>query len=348
VPPPAAAPFRSNAASDRERMVAREIDGMRTQGFQQSTKPQAMAGVALMLALEAFGIFSRRQARTHDVARQQSLAAPRTRRNWLRLFLRVAHYILLEKNFTFIAAGAAFKAFLAIPATVAVLASLSLLIFGPVDVERVMQPIENLVPPYFIRLLSAPHSQQTLGIGLLIGLIIDLWSVHSGSSCMFTALSLTYGEKGKRSFFSRQAAVLVLAAITVPFMLVSLLLLLVLPSVLEAVPLSPVARTALSIVRWPILMGLFVTMLAAVYSYAPHNTEQRWRWMSWGAVVATAVWTAGSAMFSVFVTEFVPYDPTYGALGSVIGLLAWLNFTAVIILMGAKIDAEIEREQQAG
>ena len=321
---------------------------MRSEGLQPSAKSNALAGIALMLALEGFGIVERRRARAQDIARQRSPAPPRRKRSWLRLSLRIARAVLFEKNLTFVAAGAAFNAFLAIIATFAVLTSLSLLIFDPVDVERAVQAVENVVPPYVIRLLSAPHSQQTLGIGLLITLIVDLWSVHSGSSCMLTALSLSFGNKSKRSFIGHQLAGLALAAITVPFMLVSLLLILVLPSVLEAVPLSPLARTAISAARWPILMGLFLTMLATVYRYAPHRSEQTWRWLSWGTVIAMVLWTAGSAVFSVFVTEFVPYDPTYGALGTIMALLAWLNFTAVTILLGAEIDTEIEWADQFG
>jgi membrane protein len=277
---------------------------------------------------------------------QRSPAGPSTKRNWGKLFLRVVRDVR-QNNLTFVSAGAAFNAFLAIPATLAVLASLSLLIVDPIDVQRSMQPVEHLAPPYVIRLLSAPHSRQTLGIGLLASVAIDLGSVLFGSSCMLTALSVVSGEKGKRGFINRQVAVLVMATITAPFVLVSLLLILALPSVLEVVPLSPLASTAISVGRWPILMGLFLTVRAAGNRYAPHRVEQRWRWGSWGALVSMLLWIAGSIAFSVFVTGFVPSDPTYGALGSFMGLLAWLDFTALMILLGAQIDAEIERDRFA-
>jgi membrane protein len=270
---------------------------------------------------------------------------PNTKRNWQKFFLRVARGIS-QKNLTLIAAGAAFNAFLAIPATLAVLASLSLLIFDPLDVQRSVRPVAYLVPSYVIKLLSSPHSRQALGIGLLVSVIVDLKSVLSGGSCMLTALG--FGEKSKRGFINRLVAVLVLAAVTVPFVLVSLLLILVLPSVLEVLPLSPLAKTDISVVRWPILMGLFMIVLAAVYRYAPQRMEQHWRWTSRGAVVAMVLWIAGSIGFSAFETDFVPHDPTYGALGSIMGLLAWIYFTAFTILLGAQIDAEVERERQVG
>jgi membrane protein len=320
---------------------------MRTDALQTATKPKPTVGAALALALMAYGILAKRRAVDQNIAQPPSAARSRTRRNWRELLLRVARD-MSQKNLTFIAAGAAFNAFLAIPATLAVLASLSLLIFDPLDVQQSVRPVEHLVPSYVIRLLSSPHSRQALGIGLLISVILDLKSVLSGSSCMLTALGFVYGEKSKRGFIDRQVAVLVSAAITAPFVLVSLLLILVLPSVLEVVPLSPLAKTAISVGRWPILMGLFVAVRAAGYRYAPQRIEQPWRWTSWGSVAAMVLWVAGSIGFSVFVTDFVPHDPTYGALGSIMGLLAWLNFTALTILLGAQIDAEIEREHQVG
>jgi membrane protein len=265
------------------------------------------------------------------------------KRDWRKILVRVARDTS-QKHLTFVAAGAAFYAFLTIPAALAVLASLSLLIFDPGTVQRGIRPVEQMVPPYVIRLLSDPHSRQTLSLGLLFSLIIDLGSVHSGSSCMLTALTLVDGKGVKRSFISRQLTVLVLAAVTVPFMLLSLILILVLPEMIDLVPFSPLVKTAILVVRWPILMALFMTVLAAVYRYAPHRTEQCWRWMSWGSVLAMASWIVGSAVFSVFVVDFVSYDPTYGMLGLIIALLAWLNFTALTILLGAQIDAEIERE----
>lgn len=315
---------------------------MLTGEFRPSTKPKVMVGAALALALTAYGIGTERRSRTQGGEPRSSPAESGAKRTWRELFLRVARDVS-QKNLTFIAAGAAFNAFLAIPSTLAVLASLSLLIFNPLDVQRSVWPVEHLVPSYVMTLLSSPHSLQTLGIGLLVSVSVDLWTVLSGSSCMLAALGLIYGEKSKRSFINRQVAVVLLSAIMAPFVLVSLLLILVLPSVLDALPLSPLARVAISVGRWPILMGLFFAVRAASYRYVPYR--RRRRLTSWGSVIAMVLWIAGSIVFSVFVAEFVPYDPSYGALGSIMGLLAWLNFSAVIVLLGAQIDAEIERDR---
>lgn len=317
-------------------------------GPHSANKPTVMAGAALALALTGYGILEKRRIGRRPTVEENAPTLPSEipKRDWWNLSRSVAGNIS-QKHLSFIAAGAAFYAFLAIPAGLAVLASLALLVFDTSVVHRFIQPVEQMVPPYVIRLLSDPHSRQTLGIGLVLTLAIDFWSVLSGSSCMLTALRLVYGERSKPSFINRQMIILVLAAITVPFALVSLALIVVLPAIIDLVPLSEFAKPTILLVRWPILVVLFMTVLAAIYRYAPHRAAQRWQWVSWGAVVATALWIGGSAVFSFYVREFVPYDQSYGALGSIISLLAWLNFTAFIILLGAQINAEIEQQQSA-
>jgi len=311
----------------------------------RSTEPRAKTGAALALALMAYGILAKRLARRAPLAQGKpaSRPGPDAKPSWLKIAQGVRQDIA-QKHLSFVAAGAAFHAFVAVPAALALFASLSLLLFDTSAVQRALRPVEPMVPYYVMQLLSDPHSRQTLGLGLLISLLIDVWSVLSGSSCMLTALTMVSGRTSKRSFLERHATILTLAAITVPFMLVSLILIGVLPAVRHRLPLSPYVLTAMSLLRWPILMALFMTVLAASYRYAAHGAEQRWRWMSWGALVAVILWMAGSAVFSAFVATFVPYDRSYGVLGAIIALLTWLNLTAFTVLLGAQINAEIERE----
>ena len=85
-------------------------------------------------------------------------------------------------------------------------------------------------------------------------------------------------------------------------------------------------------------------MLAVVYRYAPSRDRPRWRWVSWGAVAATALWIIGSIAFSIYVRNFGSYDATYGSLGAVIILLLWLWLSAFIVLLGAELNWEMEHQ----
>lgn len=311
-------------------------------------RPRVMLGAALALALTAYGVVAKRRVPARPAVQEDSSArsdaAPKT--EWRTIPGRVAREIA-QKHVTFVAAGAAFYAFLAIPAALGVLGSLALLIFDPESVQRAIRPVAHMVPAYVLTLLSDPHSRQVLGVGLLFSLAADVWAVLSGSACMLTALQLVHGDTSKRGFIDRQITLLVLAAIMVPFILLSLLLLAVLPAVIDLVALSPWLKTTISVGRWPILMALFVAVLAAVYGNASHRAARHWQWTSWGVIVAMLLWLAGSAIFSAYIRYFVAHDPSYGALASILGLLAWLDFTAFTVLLGAQINAAIDGQTLA-
>jgi membrane protein len=84
--------------------------------------------------------------------------------------------------------------------------------------------------------------------------------------------------------------------------------------------------------------------LATLYRYAPSRAEAEWRWASWGAGAATALWIVGSALFSIYVGEFASYNKTYGSLGAVVVLMMWLYVSAFAVLLGAELNSELEHQ----
>jgi membrane protein len=128
------------------------------------------------------------------------------------------------------------------------------------------------------------------------------------------------------------------------FGIAALALVAVLPAALALLPVSDAWSDVLGFVRWPILAGIVTLALAIVYRYAPNRAEPKWQWISWGSVAATALWILGSLAFTTYVSKVGSYDKTYGSLGAVIILLLWLYLTAYVILAGAELNAEIERQ----
>ena len=96
--------------------------------------------------------------------------------------------------------------------------------------------------------------------------------------------------------------------------------------------------------RWPILFALVTTALAVLYKYGPSRTEPRWRWITWGSVSAAIVWLAASVLFSWYVASFGSYNKTYGSLGAVIGFMTWIWISIIVVLVGAKLNAEMEHQ----
>jgi membrane protein len=105
-----------------------------------------------------------------------------------------------------------------------------------------------------------------------------------------------------------------------------------------------VARTVAMIVRWPVAAVLVMAALAVLYRYAGDRDRPRWNWVSPGAVVATVVWVAASIGFSFYVSNFGSYGETYGSLAGVVVLLLWFWITALVVLLGAEINAEAEAQ----
>ncbi len=97
----------------------------------------------------------------------------------------------------------------------------------------------------------------------------------------------------------------------------------------------------LKLVRWPVLVVLVALALAVVYQYALSRNAARWRWVSWGSAFATVAWLAASVLFSWYVANFGSYNKTYGSLGAVIGFMTWMWVSIIVVLVGAKLDAEI-------
>ena len=66
--------------------------------------------------------------------------------------------------------------------------------------------------------------------------------------------------------------------------------------------------------------------------------------MSPGAVFAVVVWVIASVGFSLYTSNFGQYTETYGALGAVVVVMLWLYITAYVVIVGAEINAELERQ----
>ena len=131
---------------------------------------------------------------------------------------------------------------------------------------------------------------------------------------------------------------------TVVFAVIALAMIALLPAVIDLLPLGSLGKTIASVMRWPILIVLVMATLAAIYRFAPSRDEPKWRWVSWGAAIATLLWIVGSALFSVYVAKFASYDKSYGSLGAVVVLLMWLYLSAFAVLLGAELNAEIEHQ----
>lgn len=253
-------------------------------------------------------------------------------------------------NVPVLAGGVAFFAFLALfPALIAAL-TLYGLVADPAEAARQVQDLAAALPeaarPILVDQLAAVTSASNgaLGVGLVVALVAALWSASGGTMNLIKATNVAYDEDETRGFLKLRGLALGLTLAAVVFVLITIALVAVVPAVFDALGLGGAGLVIAQIVRWVLLVGLVVAALAVVYRVAPDRDAPQMRWVSTGAIVATVLWVAGSVVFSLYVDNFGKYNKTYGALAGVVVLMLWLYLTSFVVLLGAEINAESERQ----
>ena len=271
------------------------------------------------------------------------------RKGWKDILLRVKKE-QSEDNISIIAAGVAFYGLLAIFPALAALVSIYGLVTEPAEVQRQLGALSSFLPREALEIMNyqlsriASQSGGALSIGLIVGILISIWSASKGMKALMTALNVVYDEEEKRGFFKLNSAALVLTFVGILFVIISLLLIAVLPALFGTLGLPDVIQRLLSLGRWPLLAAFVMFGLAALYRYAPSRDKPRWEWISWGAVSATLLWIAASVLFSLYAANFGNYNKTYGSVGAIIILLTWFYLTAYIVLLGGELNAEMEHQ----
>jgi membrane protein len=270
-------------------------------------------------------------------------------RGWFAVLKRVKAEVK-EDNVTLLAAGVAFYAMLAIfPAIIAVV-TLYGMVADPAQVASQVGELAKSLPAGADQLLTAQlksvtqAGRQSLSIGLAVSLLAVLWSASGGVQGLVKGLNLVYDEQESRGFLKLRGLSLLLTLGAIVTVVVAIALIGVFPALIDDLGLGKTGELAASIARWVVLALLVLVAVAVVYRYAPDRANPRWRWVSWGAVVALVLWLLGSIGFSWYVDNFGKYNQTYGALAAVIILLLWLFLSAFAVLFGAELDAEIERQ----
>lgn len=282
---------------------------------------------------------------SHNADKPSDIAKP----GWLSIFRRV-YTSTSDKNLSVLAAGVAFYGMLSIFPALAAVVAIYGLFADPATVQHEINMVRGLIPAEAENLITAylkslvSSSSSRLGSSLLISLLIALWSARAGTVTVIEALNITYEESEKRSTLRFEAVALGMTVSGILFAIIALLLIAAIPAVVDFLSLSKGLKIVGFILPWPILIIAMVIVLASTYRFAPSREAPKWRWVSWGSIFATALWIAASIGFSFYVASFGSYDKTFGSLGAVVVLLTWFYISAYVVLLGACLDAEMERQ----
>lgn len=243
---------------------------------------------------------------------------------------------IVSDNVDVIAGGLALFALLAAFPALAAAVSIYGLFAAPASIAGHLQQFAAALPDGALQILQrqlnefAQHPRGALRFGIGLGVVLSLWSARKGMVALMKVTNVAYGEKEERSLLKQLLISLALAIGSVGVFVAVLL-------IAVAVPLSPVPR-------WLLLLGVAVLALAVLYRVAPDRKAPKWRWATAGSLIAATLWLIGSALFTSYVRNWGSYGRVYGTLGGVVVLVLWFYLSGYLVILGAEINAEMERQ----
>jgi membrane protein len=257
---------------------------------------------------------------------------------------------LKRDHVSLLAAGVAFKGLLALfPAIIAAISIWGLLA-SPEQISQQLSGLLGALPEDATGLIEeqmssvAESAPGTLSIALILSVLIALWSASGGTAGLIEGCNAAYDEVDERKFPRKRGIALLLTLGAIVFLAVTIGLIAVLPVVLGELGLGSTAELVIRVAQWPLLAVMVTAALAVVYKYGPDRDRPRTRWVSWGAAIATILWLIGSGLFTLYVENFGTFGETYGTFAGIIVLMLWLFLSAFVVLLGAEINAELERQ----
>lgn len=268
-------------------------------------------------------------------------------RGWWIILKRTAREVN-DDNLMVIAAGVAFYAMLSLFPALGAGIALWGLFADPSQVGDVLQALSGALPREALALLSDQLQQLvnadegSLRTGSIVGFAVSMWSANAGTKALIAGLNVAYEEKERRNFLWLNLQSL---GLTFGLLITSLLGVagvVAAPALADAFALGVGAETAIRWLRWPALALVALGVLAVVYRLGPCRRSPRWQWVSPGALAACVGWLAAAGGFSLYADSFGTYDETYGSLAGVVVLMLWLWVSALVVLLGAELNAESE------
>jgi membrane protein len=249
-----------------------------------------------------------------------------------------------------VAAGLAFYGILGLFPALLAMVSLYGLIADPIAIQHAIYGVARSLPSAGRDLVIGELSNfiardsSSLSLSMVLGLLAVLWSASSAMSVLVRSINVAYDIPERHSFFKRRriAILFTLAGMFGLFVLIPLIALL--PKLLTFFHIAG----AVVLLRWPALLAISWLTFGLLYRYAAQKSPlPSLRAVLPGATVAALLWVSLCAVYSAYVEYFTSFSSTYGALTGVIVLQFWLYISALIVVYGAELNAELVRHPLA-
>jgi len=248
-----------------------------------------------------------------------------------------------------LAGGVTYYLLLATFPAIAAFVSLYGLFADVSTVERQLTHLSAILPADAVTLISgqmirlAQQKHAALSLAFTASTLLSVWSANAGMKALFDGLNITFDETEKRDYFRR-------SLITYASTLAGLAFIAIVVSVLIAAPvfLRDIGFHHFAFwfgpVRW--LAAFMVAAIAFIllYRYGPSRRHARWRWVTFGGLIAALAWLLVSLAFSWYVNNVAHLGITYGSLGAMVAYMIWVWVSAMVVLTGAELNSEIEHQ----
>lgn len=195
--------------------------------------------------------------------------------------------------------------------------------------------------------LEGLQNSGTAGAIFVVGLLGALWSASGYVSAFMRASNAVYDVEEGRPIWKTLPIRIAVTVVTLVLLAASAIAVAVTGPLArqigDLVGVGSTAVTAWDIAKWPVLVLIVAFLFSILYWAAPNVQHPRLRWVTPGGLIAVVLWLVASGLFALYVANFASYNKTYGALGGVIVFLVWLWLSNLVLLLGAEINAELER-----
>jgi membrane protein len=246
------------------------------------------------------------------------------------------------------AAGVTFYILLALFPAISAFVSLYGLVSEVSDVQREIASLQGLMPGGALSIIGdeltrlTQTSHNALGLAFAVSVAISIWSANAGVKALIDALNVAYETTERRGFVALTGLSL---AFTVGAIGLAVVVLSLGAGAAAAVASWGIdAGVLVAWLRWPLVLAVAIAAFSVLYRLGPCRPGASWRWITPGSMFAAVAWMVTSGLFSGYVANFGHYNRTYGSLGAIVGCLTWVWLSLMILLLGAELNREIEKQ----
>jgi len=255
-----------------------------------------------------------------------------------------------DDNISLLAAGVAFYSFLAFVPMLASVVLVYGIVADPGDVAGHLDALTRILPADAAGIVADQLKGMTetpverTAAGLVVAILLAIYGAMRGATSVIGALNVTYDERETRNFLRTTGLSFAFTLGAVAVAIVALLAISAMTLIGTVVRLPAATAPLVSGGLWVVTAAVASGLVAVVYRYGPDREDARWTWLTPGAVFASVGALLATFLFGYYVSHFAGYNATYGALGAVVSFLMWLYVTAFVVLLGAELNAEVERQ----